>query len=77
MKLVELPIKFEFNGQENWIYPTLIVQGEGLTLVDTGYANFLLFIEAAIQAAGYDTMQLQHIIITHYDDDQYWLNTCF
>lgn len=69
MELVELPIKFEFNGQENWIYPTLIVQGEGLTLVDTGYANFLPFIEAAIQAAGYDTMQLQHIIITHYDDD--------
>ncbi|GGG26351.1 metal-dependent hydrolase [Lysinibacillus alkalisoli] len=68
MELVELLIKFEFNGQENWISPILIVQGEGLILVDAGYANFLPFIEVAIQEASYDTTQLQHIIITHYDD---------
>ncbi|MFE0508194.1 MBL fold metallo-hydrolase, partial [Peribacillus butanolivorans] len=25
MKIIELPIEFEFNGQKNYIYPSLII----------------------------------------------------
>ncbi len=40
MKIVELPIQFEFNGQKNYIYPSLVILNNELTLVDTGYTNF-------------------------------------
>lgn len=40
MKIIELPIEFEFNGQKNYIYPSLIILENELTLVDTGYTNF-------------------------------------
>ena len=40
MKIIELPIEFEFNGAKQCIYPSLIVINNELTLVDTGYINF-------------------------------------
>lgn len=36
MKIIELPIEFEFNGQKETIYPSLIILNNELTLVDTG-----------------------------------------
>lgn len=69
MKIVELPIKFEFNGQKNTIYPSLIVVNDELTLVDTGYSNFYPLIEDEILKNGFEMKNLKHIIITHYDDD--------
>lgn len=69
MKIVELPIEFEFNGQKNYIYPSLIISGNELTLVDTGYSNFLPLIENEIFKNGYEMKYLKNIIITHYDDD--------
>ncbi|WP_107841275.1 MBL fold metallo-hydrolase [Metasolibacillus meyeri] len=69
MKIIELAIEFEFNGQRNCIYPSLIVLNHELTLVDTGYAQFLPLIEEAIVAHGYELANLKNIIITHYDDD--------
>lgn len=69
MKIIELPIEFEYNGQPNYIYPSLIVSENELTLVDTGYPGFLPFIEKEIVAHGYDMMNLKNILITHYDDD--------
>ncbi len=69
MKILELPIEFDFNGQENWIYPSLIIINNELTLVDTGYMDFLPLIEREIMKNGYDMTQLKHIIVTHYDDD--------
>ncbi|MHA7105096.1 hypothetical protein ACW0JX_11685 [Bacillus sp. C-3-6] len=41
MKIIELPIEFEFNGQKQCIYPSLIIVHNELTLVDTGYLSFL------------------------------------
>ncbi|MGM7723677.1 MBL fold metallo-hydrolase [Metabacillus sp. Hm71] len=67
MKIIELPI--EFNGQKNTIYPSLIILNNELTLVDTGYANFLTLIENEIIKSGYEMKNLKNIIITHYDDD--------
>lgn len=69
MKIIELPIEFEFNGQKNIIFPSLIVANDGLTLVDTGYTNFLPLIEKEILKNGFNMKDLKNIIITHYDDD--------
>ncbi|WP_282936576.1 MBL fold metallo-hydrolase [Paenibacillus sp. RC67] len=69
MKILELPIEFEFNGQKNYIYPSLIILNNELTLVDTGYTNFLTLIENEILKYGYEMKNLKNIIITHYDDD--------
>lgn len=43
MKIIELPIEFEFNGQKNYIYPSLIILNNELTLVDTGYKKLFEF----------------------------------
>ncbi|MGE7920792.1 MBL fold metallo-hydrolase [Viridibacillus sp. NPDC093762] len=69
MKIIELPIEFEFNGQKNYIYPSLIILKDELTLVDTGYTNFLPLIENEILKNGYEVKNLKNIILTHYDDD--------
>lgn len=69
MKILELPIEFEFNGQKKYIYPSLIIMNNELTLVDTGYTIFLTLIENEILKIGYEMKNLKNIIITHYDDD--------
>ena len=69
MKIVELPISFEFNDQQNVIYPSLIVSENELALVDTGYPCFLPMMEAEIRRNGFDMENVRHVIITHYDDD--------
>lgn len=69
MKIIELNIDFEFNGQHQAICPSLVVLDNELTLVDTGYPNFLPLIENAIISYGYEMSQLKHIILTHYDID--------
>ncbi|PDZ65541.1 MBL fold metallo-hydrolase [Bacillus cereus] len=69
MKIIELPIEYEFNGQKQFIYPSLVIVNNELTLVDTGYINFSPLIEEAILKHGYEMKNLKNIIITHYDDD--------
>lgn len=69
MKILELVIEFMYEGHPYYIYPSLIVFKNELTLVDTGYPGFLPLIESAVQQKGYDIRQLKHIVITHYDDD--------
>jgi glyoxylase-like metal-dependent hydrolase (beta-lactamase superfamily II) len=69
MKIIELPIEYEFNRQKKCIYPSLIILNNELTLVDTGYINFLTLIENEILKNGYEMKNLKNIIITHYDDD--------
>jgi glyoxylase-like metal-dependent hydrolase (beta-lactamase superfamily II) len=69
MKIIELTIPFEFNGQTNVIHPSLIESEHELALVDTGYPGFLPLIESEIARNGYDAENLKQIIITHYDND--------
>lgn len=69
MKIVGLPIEFEWAGEKNTIFPSLIIANNELTLVDTGYPDFLPLIERAIINNGFQMEQLKHIIITHYDHD--------
>ena len=58
IQIEELEIKFNYEGHEYAIYPTLIVLEEALTLVDTGYPGFLPKIEEAVQNLGYDMNNL-------------------
>ncbi|MBN6189077.1 MBL fold metallo-hydrolase [Aneurinibacillus sp. BA2021] len=69
MKIIELPIEYEYNGQKNHIYPSLLVLNNELALVDTGYPNFLPVIESEIRKSGYEMKDVKSIIVTHYDDD--------
>ena len=69
LKIVELPIEFEWNGQTHTLYPSLMIVNQELTLVDTGYPDFLGRIEKAISENGYSPSRLKNIIITHYDID--------
>jgi glyoxylase-like metal-dependent hydrolase (beta-lactamase superfamily II) len=69
MKIIGLPIHYEFNGQKDTIYPTLIIMNNELTLVDTGHKNFLPLITNEILKYSYQMEQLKNIIITHYDND--------
>lgn len=69
MEIIELKIEFQFNGQKNVIYPSLIVVDNELSLVDTGYPGFLPLIEKEITRHGHETKNLKNIIITHYDND--------
>jgi glyoxylase-like metal-dependent hydrolase (beta-lactamase superfamily II) len=67
--IIELPIAYDFQGQSQTIYPSLVIANDELTLVDTGYPGFLGRIEEAITKNGYSLSHLQNVIITHYDDD--------
>lgn len=69
MNIIELPIAFEFNGRQNVIYPSLMVSGDELALVDPGYPGFLPRIETEIRNNGFEMENVSHVIITHYDDD--------
>lgn len=69
MQIIELKINFDFNGANNVINPSLIVSGNELSLVDTGYPGFMPLIENEIARSGYEINNLKNIIITHYDDD--------
>lgn len=69
MEIIQLPIEFDFNGQKNYIYPSLVLLKDELTLVDTGYPNFIGLIENEIIRTGYNAKNLKNIIVTHYDDD--------
>lgn len=69
IRILELPIEYEFNNQKSYLYPSLIVKDNDLTLVDTGYPGFLPLIEQEILKNGFTISQLKQIIITHYDDD--------
>lgn len=63
MKIIELPIKVEFNDQKDYIYPSLIESRGELTLVDTGYPFCLKLIEEAIIKNHYQIGQLKKILL--------------
>ncbi len=69
IKIEELALPYHYNNETHFIYPTLIIDNNDLTLVDTGYPQFMPMIEQRIIALGYKMNDLKNIIITHYDDD--------
>jgi glyoxylase-like metal-dependent hydrolase (beta-lactamase superfamily II) len=69
MNYFPLEVNFNFNGQQNQIYPVIIQDGSENILVDCGYAGFLPLIENAAQLYGISLQNLTGVIITHHDVD--------
>ncbi|TFD99911.1 MBL fold metallo-hydrolase [Jeotgalibacillus sp. R-1-5s-1] len=69
MKIEQLTLAYEFNGQLQKVYPSLIQSENELVLVDCGYAGMQEALEQEINQKGYDAIQLTTIFITHHDDD--------
>lgn len=68
-RLEFLEINFDFQGQENSIYPVLLMDDKEMILVDCGYKGFLKLIKNAAMEKGIDISSLTKIIITHHDFD--------
>lgn len=68
-KLTALEIKFDFNGENNVIYPVILSDENEVILIDCGYPNFLHLIKNIAEENGMDIDQLTKIIITHHDFD--------
>lgn len=64
-----LPIRFNYNNQEQVIYPVLLESDASLILIDCGYADQLHLLEEAAARIGLNLENLTGIIITHHDID--------
>ncbi|MEQ9375214.1 MAG: MBL fold metallo-hydrolase [Imperialibacter sp.] len=64
-----LEIKFNFNGTEEAIYPTVIQSGSETLLIDCGYEGLLPKLEEALSEVNLSFNELTGILITHHDID--------
>jgi glyoxylase-like metal-dependent hydrolase (beta-lactamase superfamily II) len=69
MKIVALPVAFEFDGGSATIYPVLLQNNHELLLVDCGYSGFLPLIEREAEKRGVLLKELSGVIVTHHDID--------
>ena len=67
--IVVIEIKYTVDGNENIIYPVVLLDDQNMVLVDCGFYGFLPLIEKAFEEKGLDINQLTHIVITHHDLD--------
>jgi glyoxylase-like metal-dependent hydrolase (beta-lactamase superfamily II) len=56
-------------GNPRVIYPTLLLEGEIATLVDTGYPGQIDSLRTAVEAAGVAFERIRRVILTHHDID--------
>ena len=65
--ILELP---NINQQsKDFVYPTVIKDGNNLTLIDTGYPKQIEYIKSALEKDGLDINNIKTIILTHQDID--------
>jgi glyoxylase-like metal-dependent hydrolase (beta-lactamase superfamily II) len=69
MEVYVLKIKFDFQKDEDFLYPVILKNTKGLFLIDCGYAGFMPLIEVAATLQGLFLKDLTGIIITHDDID--------
>jgi glyoxylase-like metal-dependent hydrolase (beta-lactamase superfamily II) len=67
VKMLEVPVTMF--GRPGVIYPTLIVDGETVVLVDSGYPGQLAPLQEAMRQEGVPFEQLKRVILTHHDID--------
>lgn len=67
IKMLEIPVNII--GNQNMIYPVILVDGNSTILVDTGYPNQLAQLKQAFKAENISFNLLSSIIITHQDID--------
>lgn len=68
-EIIVLPMLFQQDDMKFYIYPVVIKNDNGLTMVDCGYPMFLSKIEEAFIKNNLDISNLKQIIITHSDHD--------
>ena len=65
--ILELP---NINPQsKDFVYPTVIKDGNNLTLIDTGYPKQIEYIKSELEKDGLDINNIKTIILTHQDID--------
>ena len=65
--ILELP---NINPQsKDFVYPTVIKDGNNLTLIDTGYPGQIEYIKSELEKDGLDINNIKTIILTHHDID--------
>jgi glyoxylase-like metal-dependent hydrolase (beta-lactamase superfamily II) len=69
MDVQPLPVRFNYQGREDVLYPVLLKDKNNLVLVDCGYPGLLSLLEATLQRYGHSLRQLTAMIITHHDID--------
>lgn len=67
--IVMFKMKVYTYDELEYIYPIIIVDGEELILIDTGYPNYGLKLEKLIVEKGLDPRKIKKIILTHHDHD--------
>ena len=67
VEALELPMNL--TGQSSVIYPALLWDSDGVTLVDTGLPGQLDALRREIENAGVDFESISRIILTHQDVD--------
>ncbi|WP_079909784.1 MBL fold metallo-hydrolase [Paenibacillus sp. 32352] len=67
--LYMLPLSAEVMGTTDWVYPTLLRDGDSAMLVDTGYPRQMKALQEALAQAGITPEKLTAILITHQDLD--------
>ena len=64
-----LELSMNLTGQERLIYPAILWDSEGATLVDTGMPGQLDDLRAGIEDAGIDFEAIRRVVLTHQDVD--------
>ena len=64
-----LDIQFEFNGQEQTIWPIIIYDESDVILVDCGYPDFLQLLEEAAKRHNIRFDTITKLLLTHHDMD--------
>src|SRR5215212_5366050 len=64
-----LELHMDLTGQSSVIYPALLWDSDGATLVDTGIPGQLEVIRRGIKNAGVDFQSIDRIVLTHQDVD--------
>lgn len=67
--IIILEIKYMVDGNENIIYPVVLLDDQNMVMVDCGFHGFLPLIEKAFEDKGLNISQLTHVVITHHDLD--------
>jgi glyoxylase-like metal-dependent hydrolase (beta-lactamase superfamily II) len=69
MKVHVLPLPYEYDDQQDVLYPVLLQHQDECMLVDCGYAETVPELEKALAAVGVSFSQLTGLVLTHHDID--------
>lgn len=68
-RILSLPITASFANTENTVYPTLLMDGHNIILIDCGFIGSLPILEKELQQYGISTKLITGLVLTHHDHD--------